>query len=1155
MLRSILLVAAVCAARPALAGMNLLGNSSFEAGDAGWTLWNEHPADSDGGVVELAEARHGTHCFRVENRGTGGANLYSDLIPADGEADYTLSVYMRAKGARDARVALWAEDAAGRVIAYELPYAVAGPSDEPGWARLKSIVHTPKECTGLRAHLICSGGTVWWDAVQVESGRDTTLYRRGPEPGDGDVNLLANSGFELGELDWSLWHQDPSVSRGGVDKGAGRDGSAALVVVNPGPGGANLHSDPVPCQPGTTYTLSVYARVAHGESVAIGGWAQTASGDTLSYAVDGVEALPAEVPTLTRFAKTFTTPEGCRLLKAHLICNGGEVTWDDCQLERADTPHDYQPGPAREPLRPYAGPERIEYTGAIIAEARLRDVLAQGRRLSLYAGAAGRDDASEQLDEAEAAVARVSATLGAPYLVPDYREVDYTALATHMRDAENALGAAFRILGEDAAGLFRPWRPVLPEHLTREVLADSFVIFPCFTRDIYLHDESGWELLAPYGFRIVSAWLGLQPMPDGSMGGAGMEFARLCGQHGYAYDIEVEGVEAVRDELAARLGEDAYLHNAKDEWSPQGNCHNTINIFHPEVRAAATAFLRHVAAELRGDARFSSYELTNEPSLTIERHVHGYDYEAIGVGGYSRQAVAAWHAWLQQRYGTIGALNAAWRARYEGFAAVDPPADLLPPVPTDGGTPVPVAAIHDFQVFRAEAHASWFADCVAALHEGDPDRAVSSQFYSPPVQRADAAVDLRRMAEGVPWDLYGVHDWPGAGPATTCLYAVSMDRRAGHPIWEDEFIFSQWERKGTPEPVMRAAIERNLWRQIAWGKRGISLFNLESEWAHDGPGNWNNSLLNIEADLEVPRYSTGVIPTVERKANRFKDVLYRTRIAPTDVAILRPTASTLVAAPDRRTNDECNTIAAHLLEAHETPVLVPEEHIADWPEWHRGVKLLVLPWSIHLPEAVQEKLLAWVRAGGTVLATGPAGLFDELGNPSGTLLRASIGDREWRYTEADGRWALGPARGDAPADVRESEPAADLPKLLRATVGEGAVYLWPGAVSAGGDAGRLEVIDAVVGEVVPVPFVATELPSVEIVTREDDAGGRYLFLVNLDATAAATGEVLVRGDVGPVVDMSCDARPAVPTRSAEGVTSIPVRLHAGGGVFLSLGAG
>jgi hypothetical protein len=1171
---------------------SLLANPGFEAGGTGWTLWHADATASAGGVG--AGGRGGGQAFHVLNPGTQGANLHSDPVPCQAGQVYTLTVYAKVRGGKGVAITGWARDREGKTLSYavggavglpaevpeyrrftvtfvapagstelkahlicnggevwwddcrllartaQLGYELASyldlPAEQPAWARFKHIVRTPAGCTALKVLLTAESGTVQWDAVQLEPGRDSSPYQYSlPATG---ANLLPNSGFADGDAGWTLWKEFPERSAGGVVDDVPRGDGRAFRVTNPGDGGANLHSDPVACTPGTLLTLSAYVRTTSGKGVQLAAWGVDGSGKTVDYGIEGPTPVPDDLAEYRRFSKTFTVPETVVGIKAHLVCGGGEVCWDDVQIEAAANASDYVAGPRHERLPPRAGAPAVAYTRLLLREARLRDVQAQTQRLVDYAPAARQAELQTTLAAASQAVDAVSQAIGAPYLVPAYREIDDTATARLADTASTALAALWRDLGHDAAAAFAPWAPPrLPANQSARDLAAEFLIFPCFTRPDFFEGEGNWEILEPFGFRVVSGWWWVGSDREGKpQTGQLDKVLRLCRQHGYVCDIGIEPA----GEAARALGnqEEFFLHNATGGWSPGGNCHNTVNLWHPEVRRVTQAFLENLARHYAQEPAVLSYEMTNEPSLTIEQHVHGYEYRPDGVGCYSPPARAAWQAWLQERYGTVTELNRRWRTAHAAFADIAPPADLRPPLPVRGDQAVDTGALHDFQCFRAAGHAAWFRLCLEAFQRGGSGKAVISQFYSGPMERKDAAVDLRALAEEAPWDIYGTHDWPGDRPAVESLYAVSMNRRARRPHWEDEFIWSQWEKKGTPEPVLRAALERNLWRQIAWGKRGISLFNLESEWAHDSAENWNNSLLNIEADLEVPRYCTGVIPTLERKVNGFKDILYQTELGPVEVAILRPTASTLVAAPDERVRNEGTAIAAHLLRGHAVPLLIPEEHLLATPDALAGVALLVAPWAIHVPVAVQEVILAWVRAGGTLVASGPCGLFDEHGNPAGLVLRASLGPTlAWTYDAAPELWTA----------TQDGAPTAS---LLRAACGQGQVvilrepFLTPE---------RLGWLDAELRTAIPTPWLETALPNLEILPRQNAAGEAFLFVTNLDARAACQGQLSVRGEYPTVVDLTCEARPRIAVVTADGKTRLPVRLAPGGALFLRLG--
>lgn len=1171
---------------------NLVANGGFENGQMGWQLWRGEPSTSSGGPSP--GGHRGGHAFVVRNRGTQGANLHSDPIRCRPGDSYALTVHARVHSGKGVGIAIWAMDATGRTLSHgvdgilDLPSEVPAfrrfsrtiiapegsaslkahlicnggevwwddcrlsplslangyeirsyldlPADQPAWARFKHIVRTPPDCRAMRILLTSNARATRWDAIQLEAGRDATPYSLMlPSPG---TNRLPNSGFEDGTDGWTLWRQAPDRSAGGIEQRCGRDDGSAFHVQNTGGGGANLHSDPVPCTPGEAVSVSAFARVRGGKGVRLALWAIDGEGKTLSHALGGHTDLPGEVPGYNQFHRTAVIPEGAAGIKAHLICNGGEVWWDDVQIESGAVASAYAVGPRRDVLRPDRPQAAVDYTRAIIREARLRDVLAQTERLVRYSTAPDRKALDESIDGARTAVDSTSRALGAQYTVPPYRELDHAAIARLADAAQARLIGLWRDLGRDPVGAFEPWDPPpLTANMDAEHLANEFLIFPCFTRPHFFQAEGNWDILAPFRFRLVSGWWGIGCGEDG---GPKVDhiaaILAICREQGYPCDITVDPARAAASALGDK--EDFFLHNAEGDWSPGGNCHNTVSIWHPEIRRLAATFIERVARQFASDPAVLSYEMTNEPSLTIEKHEHGYDYRPAGVGGYEAPAIAAWHAWLEARHGSLAHLNRRWRTAHASFAEITPPADLRPPAPARGAAPVNTGPLCDFQTFRAESHAAWFRHCIEAFRRGDARKAVISQFVSPPVERKDAAVDLRAMVEEAPWDIYGTHDWPGDRPATESLYAVCMNRRARRPHWEDEFIWSQWERKGTPEPIMRAALERNLWRQIAWGKRGISLFNLESEWAHDSARNWNNSLLNIQADIEVPRYSTGVLPTIERKVNGFKDILYATELGPSDVAVLRPTTAVLVAAPDGLVRLDGTAVAEFLLRRHCVPPLIPEEHVgADPAASLRGIRLLVAPWATHVPAPVQQRVLAWIRAGGVLVCSGPFGIFDEYGAPAGHVLQACLGDQKWTYDRDKARWLVHP------------KPVGT-PGVLSTACGSGRVVLSPEPFS---DPGRLEIVEATLASIAPIARVTTDVPDIEILPRQSSAGDLFLFVINLSAREVREGELRARGRFGPVTELTGECRPTVPVTIDGGITRISFHLAPGTAVFLSLG--
>jgi hypothetical protein len=273
---------------------------------------------------------------------------------------------------------------------------------------------------------------------------------------------------------------------------------------------------------------------------------------------------------------------------------------------------------------------------------------------------------------------------------------------------------------------------------------------------------------------------------------------------------------------------------------------------------------------------------------------------------------------------------------------------------------------------------------------------------------------------------------------------------------------------------------------------------------------------------------------VERKVNGLRDRLYAATLAPVDVAILRSAASAYGSAPDHRHRNDATAVAKYLLERHMLPLMIPEEHLQAAPEQTlKDVRVLVCPWTIHLPPDVQKAILRWVRADGTLVASGPLGLLDEYGSPAGLVLRESIGDLPWRYDANAEQWR---ANGGEDGETQVAQ------------CGRGKIHLRARAFSENG----WDELSAALAEAVPTPFIQTTLPHLEAVPWRGPGNTWLLFLVNLDARRPLRGSLTVRGRYAAAIDLTCEARPPVPVTPGANGSRIPVLLPPGGAVLLEL---
>ncbi|MEW6359744.1 MAG: beta-galactosidase [Planctomycetota bacterium] len=1124
------LMALCIAALPALSAENLLTNGDFENEKTGWHFWQKVPGTATG-EPSTDCAHTGRFAFKVVNQGRGGGNLFSNDIPCEPNTPYTITVWAKTTGAKGTAIGIWGLDVNGKPIEHLIGRSTPIPDDLPRFLRFSREVTTPENCAKIRAHLVSNGGTVYWDSVEVRKGPlciDTVLPE--PKPPEGSRNMVPNSGFEEERLGWSFWQKFPGDAQDAFDTEAKHDGERSYRIVNHGAGGANVFSDDIPCKPNATYTLSAFVKTKKANRCALAGWTLDKGGKTIEYGTGGQISVPDTLDDFTRFAHTFTTPANCRFIRAHLIQNGGTVWWDDVQIEEGDKATPYRPGISIIPVLTVGREKAVAYTTAVIRHAQISDLCEQAKRAIAYAKSAQQkvDTQGERINGVRAALAKVEDILHADRIAPDFLNLDYAKanelLDRAEADAKSALQELVAALGEEKV---LPPPPARPEGVVpAEKLTSRLFVFPLLSmgkcHTAFFNGSYDWAMLAPFGFEAISPGVYGRNVKGQYDFAEAKERIAATAKLGLLADIQVSEVHEIRRQLFDKYGEEIYLHAADGQWSEQGDCHQVINIWHPEVRRVNNEYLEAIGRALRDDPTILCYELINEPSLHISKWAERFRSEPIGPGGYSKAARAAWPKYLAEKHETIGKLNERWGTTYESFEKIEPPATIDAEPPTNFPAPeVPLAI--EFNRFRAESHNEYFRDSIAALRRGDPNHAILPQFIAGVGPRVECADDLLGLSLAG-WDLFSTHDWPGDNPAVTCLYAYSINRYVKLPMWEDEFIFSHWMQKGVDPRLVRPGIERNLWRMVAWGKRGIHLFNLENEWRAGFPDNWNNSILNIEAGSKIVRFETGAIKVFKDRAERVAPLLFDTEIERQGIGILQPTSTLYSGIVRRRSSRISSQVCAGLLRRHWMPFFIPEECIIDGRENLSEFKLLIAPYAACVPGALEEKLIAWIREGGVLVTIGPFGAYDDMGREGGRLL----------------------------SQVSKQVPAEKLRDDCEcSSLGAGKAWLMGRDTDKWNDSDAA-TFDRVLSKTFSLQPITCGSDEVEIILRCDAKGDRYLCATHLDYGAPVQTEIKVAGEFRNTIDVTIAEGVKVPVNVADGRTTIPLRLGPGGAAVLRL---
>lgn len=316
-----------------------------------------------------------------------------------------------------------------------------------------------------------------------------------------------------------------------------------------------------------------------------------------------------------------------------------------------------------------------------------------------------------------------------------------------------------------------------------------------------------------------------------------------------------------------------------------------------------------------------------------------------------------WNRWLKAEYGTTQRLRASW-----GDAAVRGELGSLDYPPPNSGRWDDAAAV-DRSRFLVGLMRRWNEAHVAAVRKHDPAHPITSEYYSSPF----GGMDLILSIDGQDVSNIGFFDRPGDDLDQLPLKLRWNDLRLRgkgvslgeygvktHPAWSEENGARGYH-------IARSEEEQNqLFLAVAHYGLGLGACKVQNWCLRDDP--------------------TWVFPW---------GIFYPNQLVPKDVACVhrnqsfvwrffrpahRPAALAVgIANCLRLGNDDALGTAvayrtfADLLALHHDWAVIDDDHLERLPA---GTKAMVLPCPLAMRDEGFERLLAWVRAGGSLLVTG-----------------------------------------------------------------------------------------------------------------------------------------------------------------------------------------
>ena len=454
------------------------------------------------------------------------------------------------------------------------------------------------------------------------------------------------------------------------------------------------------------------------------------------------------------------------------------------------------------------------------------------------------------------------------------------------------------------------------------------------------------------------------------------------------------------------------------EATPAGG-HPGLCFHHAAIKAAGETFLRALVRDFKDRKRLKLYDAWNEPHLEPAWCATMWGTMGDKVYCYCEGSRAAFRTWLENRYGDIDGLNAAWGRAYTDFVQLNPPilhgayADWI-----------------DWIRFWIEALQENMLWRVAVMKEEDPERLVASHSGAvPPVHpRTNACIDNWKFAE--PVDLWGSSFAPQAfsWDLATCAQVLELTRSAarGKPWWVAEMPGGGGSILGFDSTRIPRPQDYHAWNWLAaaLGSTGTLHWWYCAERTGHEAGNFG--LVRPNGD-HTPR-SLAVAETAARLFQH-EDVITNAKVE-TQVAILygSDNSSLLFAMElsDRRYGFSHAGYYRAVWKSDLTARYVTYDTLDDIQE---GV--LIVPMALTMPDRITERIAAFVRDGGVLITDARTAMFNENGfmrpNLPGGALREAAGlvEGEQVCTDPANKVTVPTADGTIDENARQDLPPLD----------------------------------------------------------------------------------------------------------------------------------
>ncbi len=451
---------------------------------------------------------------------------------------------------------------------------------------------------------------------------------------------------------------------------------------------------------------------------------------------------------------------------------------------------------------------------------------------------------------------------------------------------------------------------------------------------------------------------------------------------------------------------------------------------HPGVRESVRKFIEALSRQANRSQALYGWDVWSEPHVV---NWVRFPYLARPEFCYCPHTQARFREWLEARYGTLDALNAAWYRAFERWDQVTAPRQ---------STILSYTDYIDWRNFIDDKLANDLKLRVDAVRVADHAHAITSHAATPalftsPTSGFGQPDDWKMNVNADFWgtSLYPMHSGrllplPYQDLAADLDYIWSAGQSYGKGFWIGELQAGQGVTgMRIADPVGSRDLEFWLWQVVSHGAKEIAVY----AWYPMNSGYESNGYGLVELDgtvTERAKAAGRVAQTIERYGSE----ILASRPASAQAAILYDRLSYMVGGEEPSLSQLGQAPRDSMLGLHraflERQMPIDFVHTDDVIQGKvDNYKVLFMPYPVMLSQDVAKGIIRYIEQGGTAVAEARLAWNDERGFASdvvpGSGLAEAFGAREKVIRPADKpRLSIDPAAGLPGLTAHEEIPGA-----------------------------------------------------------------------------------------------------------------------------------